>query len=228
MWRERSSQASSFTHDFKIWFKRSHNLTSDWAICFLCPQSSRDHLGSAFLWGHRHVVPGLCDSWALPGMAPLPRSLRVRSGNVWFELMNRWWLCIECLYTHRLICCYFCMCMNENCACLCSLFMNVDWMCLGRWDASPWNPPDSAWWFLRSLPVYLNRCHRATCPISAAPVLQSKTLSCSSLAIAQMRHSGDTLNKLCSISISNKLFWFLTKPKTYPASFTSLKSVLAS
>lgn len=113
MQRERSSQASSFTHDFKIWVKRSHNLTSDWAICFLCPQSSRDHLGSAFLWGHRHVVPGLCDSWALPGMAPLPRSLRVRSGNVWFELMN----------THRLICCYFCMCMNENCACALSSWM---------------------------------------------------------------------------------------------------------
>lgn len=174
------------------------------------------------MWSLGCVIAELFLGWPLyPGASEYDQ--------VTYDL-NSWWLCVGCLYTHSLICCYFCMCMNENCACVCvcSLFMNVDWMCLGRWDASPWNPPDSAWWFLRSLPVYLNRCHRATCPISAAPVLQSKTLSRSSLAIAQMRHSGETLNKLCSISISNKLFWFLTKPKTYSASFTSLKSVLDS
>lgn len=41
------------------------------------------------------------------------------------------------------------------------------------------NPPDSPWRFSHSLPVYLNRCHRATCPISTAPVLPSKTFSIS-------------------------------------------------
>lgn len=41
------------------------------------------------------------------------------------------------------------------------------------------NPPDSPWRFSHSFPVYLNRCHRATCPISTAPVLPSKTFSIS-------------------------------------------------
>lgn len=44
-------------------------------------QGSRDHPGLALLWGHWHVVLGLCDSWALPRLAPLPGGLRVWSGN---------------------------------------------------------------------------------------------------------------------------------------------------
>lgn len=72
-----------------------------------------------------------------------------------------------------------------------SVFGRVGWF---------FNPPDSPWWFLRSLPVYLNRCHRATCPISAAPVLQSKTLPSSPHSISQTRLSGKTLSKLCSIT----------------------------
>lgn len=84
--------------------------------------------------------------------------------------------------------------------CVCFLSMSVcSWVCLDGWDCSS-NPPDSPWWFLRSLPVYLNRCHRATCPISAAPVLQSKTLPRSLLSISQTRLSGKTLSKLCSIT----------------------------
>lgn len=57
-------------------------LISNHSVCFLFPQGSGDHPGPAVLRGHRHVVPGLCDSRALPGMAPLPGSLRVRSGNI--------------------------------------------------------------------------------------------------------------------------------------------------
>ena len=44
-------------------------------------QSSRDFTGFAILWINRHVVPWVCDSGAIPGLAPLPRLLRVRSGK---------------------------------------------------------------------------------------------------------------------------------------------------
>lgn len=52
--------------------------------CVLFPvplQSSGDHPRPAVLWGHRHVVPGLRHRRALPGVAPLPGGLGVRSGN---------------------------------------------------------------------------------------------------------------------------------------------------
>lgn len=52
-------------------------------VLYFFTQSSRDHPGSAVLWSHRHVVLGLCDSWTLPGMAPVPRRLGVRSGNTY-------------------------------------------------------------------------------------------------------------------------------------------------
>lgn len=104
-------------------------------------------------------------------------------------------------------------CIFGVCVCVLSSWVWTG-MCLGGWDASPWNPPDSPRWFSHSVPVYLNRCRGATCPISAAPVLQSKTLSRSSLTIIQMRHSGETLSKLCYISISNKLFWYTSTPKS--------------
>ena len=159
-------------------------------VRFVYPQGSRDHPGPAVLWGHRHVVSGLCDSGALPGMAPLPRSLRVRSGNIRLQLVppNRF------LHGHL-------------CSCVCSLLASVhSRVCLGGWDASL-NPPDRPWWFLRSLHIYLNRCHRATCPISAAPVLQSKTSPRSPFSISQMRLRGKTLSKLCSITEQARLIF---------------------
>lgn len=158
---------------------------------FLYPQGSWDYSGLAVLWGYRHVVLGLCNSRALPGMASVSRSLRVRSGNTWWlRGPSNCRLTFEhnsVLGTHESLHVQCCYCVYVR-------------VCLGGWDASPWNPPDSCWWFLRSLPVYLNRCHRATCPISAAPVLQSKTLSRSSLSITQMRLCGKTLSNLYPVS----------------------------
>ncbi len=73
--------------------------------CFFSSQGSRDHSWPAFLWSHRHVVAGMCDSWALLRLAPLPRSPWVWPGNssnmlhlsspVWTSLtkpaQNHWW-----------------------------------------------------------------------------------------------------------------------------------------
>lgn len=93
---------------------------------------------------------------------------------------------------------HLCVLSPQVCACECLWEIGI---CFS-------NPPDSLWWFLRSLPVYLNRCHRATRPISAAPVLQSKTLLRSLLSISHMRLSGKILRKLCSITKQACLIFF--------------------
>lgn len=171
-------------------------------MCFLYFQSSGDHPGPAVLWGHRHVVPGLCDSRALPGMAPLPWGLRVWSGNMkWFLGPSN---CTASIPMYQSSCAVMFTCVH---LCVFSLHECVLVSVFGRVGCFS-NPPDSPWWFLRSLAVYLNRCHRATCPISAAPVLQSKTLPRSPLSISQTRLGGKTLSKLCSITEQACLVFF--------------------
>lgn len=125
-------------------------------------QSSRDHPGLAFLWGHWHVVLGLRDSRALPRLAPLPGGLRVWSGN------TEWFLCLLKDPTS--------IPMNQA---WCAVMFPSPSMSVCTRMGCILNPPDSPRRFSHSLPVYLNRCHRATCPISTAPVLPSKTFSIS-------------------------------------------------
>lgn len=177
-------------------------------------QSSRDHPGLAFLWGHRHVVLGLCNSRAVPGLAPLPGGLRVWSGN-----------------TKRFL--EFCHPTHESDLLCSSVYVHPFFALSRSLSASVFgrvgcisNPPDSPWWFLRTLPVYLNRCHRATCPISAAPVLQSKTSQHFLLPISQTRLSGKTSSKLCSIAKQACPFFYTSPKSLQSVSFTSLESIL--
>lgn len=53
-------------------------------------QGSRDHFGPAILWGHRHVVVGLCYCWAVFRLASLPWSFRVWPGQYgcWSDLKS--------------------------------------------------------------------------------------------------------------------------------------------
>lgn len=212
---------TSYSVCLSVW---SHALgLNDWFVTKLCLfpyfQSSGDHPWPAVLRGHRHVVPGLRDCRALPGMAPLPWGLGVWSGNMkWFPGILAYPISFAIMF----------MCMHSN---VCSLSMSVCALMsvfgrVGRFS----NPPDSPWWFLRSLHVYLNRCHRATCPISAAPVLQSKTLRRSPLSISQTSLGGKTLSKLCSITEQARLtFFFSSSPKPWQSvSFASLNLRLLS
>lgn len=140
------------------------------SVCFVYFQSSGDHPWPSVLWGHWHVVPGLCDSRALPGMAPLSGGLGVWSGNITRFLGRP--NCAASIAMYRSSCVVMFM---PTRLCVFRLHVCALVRVFGRVGCFS-NPPDSPWWLLRSLPVYLNRCHRATCPISGAPVLQSKTL----------------------------------------------------
>lgn len=110
-------------------------------MCSLCLQGSGDHPGPAVLWGHRHVVPGLCDSWALPGMAPLSGGLGVRSGNAQCSLGLS-----NCLGASTTVS-WSCCAQLCSCTCECSLSASVCLrVCLGGWDASqiPLTAPDDS------------------------------------------------------------------------------------
>lgn len=142
------------------------------------------------MWSLGCVIAELFLGWPLyPGASEYDQV----TYNGCLALQTAWfaWIPINqtsCAVTF--MCMHFCVFSLHECV-LMSVFGRVG--CFS-------NPPDSPWWFLRSLPVYLNRCHRATCPISTAPVLQSKTLLRSPLSISQTRLSGKTLSKLCSIT----------------------------
>lgn len=63
-------------------------------LCVCFPQGSRDYIGITILWSHRHVVPGLCDSWTFPGLAPLSRGPGVWPGKHSSSHQSHFQLCL--------------------------------------------------------------------------------------------------------------------------------------
>lgn len=169
-------------------------------LCFLYFQSTGDHPGPAILWGHRHVVPGLRHCWALPGMAPLPRGLRVWSGSMkWFLGPS------NCAASIPLVLMYCYVYVN---ALVCSFSMSVClWVCLGNWDASPIPPTASDDSCAASLFIWTD----ATEPLVqlAQPLCSRARHCCVPFSLSVRWGSvGKILRKLCSITEHACLIFF--------------------